>query len=100
MPRIGPSGAHVWFQVPNIFIFWLELGPVKSQRFIQGGAALTALALTIPQPYGAIVGAIAAAQLADVRKKTGDKGVWVKFGPPGYMQSRTRTQQNKEKNPF
>jgi hypothetical protein len=96
---IDGSGIHVYWKTPNILVFWLELGPRKSELFVQGGAALAGLALKIPPPWGPVVAAIAAAQVNDVKNKRGPNGVWVKFGPAGYMQSRPRTDANKGKFP-
>ena len=101
MPSIGiaGSGIHVWFKLPNVMVFWLELGPQKTKVFIQGGAALAAMALLIPPPYGPIVAALAASQIAAVKAAAGPKGVWVKFGPTGYIKAKTRTAANKETMP-
>jgi hypothetical protein len=104
MPRIGAAGAgvHVWFKLSNPLVFWLELGPQKTPVFLQGGAAMAAMALQIPLPYGPIVASIAAAQLASARANVGPNGLWIKFGPTGYIRSKGRTRTNREKmpNPF
>jgi len=101
MPSIGVAGGgiHVWFRLPNVFVFWLELGPQKTKVFILGGAALAGLATQIPPPWGPIVATIAAAQVAAVKANQGPNGVWIKFGPTGFIRAKARTSANKEKMP-
>jgi hypothetical protein len=102
VPKIGVTGAHVWYKLPNILVFWLELGPRKTPEVLKGGATLAAMAATIPVPWGPIIAAVMGAKLVAIRAAAGPKGVWVKFGPAGAYKWKTRTDQNKEKmpNPF
>jgi hypothetical protein len=104
MPSLGVagSGIHEWFKLTNPLVFWLELGPQKTPVFLQGGAVLAAMALQIPPPYGPIVATIAAAQLVAAKGNVGPNGIWIKFGPTGYIKSKPRTAGNREKmpNPF
>ena len=99
MPSVGVPGVHVWFKLPNVLVFWLELGPRKTPLFLKGGAALAAVAATIAPPWGPIIATVTAIHLAAIKAKAGSKGVWAKFGPLGFMTARTRTDANKEKMP-
>ena len=92
------NGVHLWWKTNSAYV-WVELGRDKANAFVSANKVGKTFLLLIPAPWGPMAYALASAKLANAASKMGPNGLWVKFGPSGYVGARPRTSSNMHREP-
>ncbi len=91
-------GLRFWWKDRSPYI-WIEMGKRKANAFCRNNRIGKLFLLLIPQPWGSVAIGLASGILGQIKKNKGKKGLWVKFGPQGYVKSKKRTDRNMKKKP-